>query len=677
MNDRAWLVPAIVVIAILSLCCICIAVLGFTGALFGLLSTETQVDDFPAPFPTLENTPVVIRPTDSVAAVQVPRDTLETLENTVVPVNDLRELAQRLEGKGPIPKTLNAPTGTLTVGTRERFWVTNVDSDTNFQIEATLQYITDHLYFWVEDGIRFDADDLAMLAETFENDIYPTNRAFFGSEWSPGVDGDPHLYILYADELGRRLAGYFSSVDSIHPLAHEFSNGHEMFVLNADIVNLGETYTYSVLAHEFQHMIHWNLDRNEQSWMNEGFSQLAAFLNGYTTGGDDIVYAGDPDLQLNDWPNDPSQTTPHYGAAFLFLTYFLDRFGREATQTLVGHPANGLTSIDAVLQELSISDVLSGEPVQTDDVFMDWVLANYLQDSSVADGRYAYRNYLEAPKVSLTETIRACQPGMQARAVRQYGADYIRITCKGDHILRFEGSIPVDVVPEDPHSGAYAFWSNKGDESDMTLTRQFDFTDHDGPLTLTYWTWYDIEENWDYVYLLASADGENWEILTTPSGTDDDPTGNSYGWGYTGLSGGEPRWIQEMVDLSRFSGEQILLRFEYITDAAVNGEGLLLDDVEIPEIRYATDFENDDGGWQAEGFVRIQNVLPQTFRLALIERGAETTVQHIQLSSGNTADIPIRIGSGVNDLVLVVAGTTRHTRQPATYQFEFRAQQDS
>ncbi len=122
----------------------------------------------------------------------------------------------------------------------------------------------------------------------------------------------------------------------------------------------GDEYTYGVLAHEFQHMIHWYRDRNETSWLNEGFSDLAMFLNNYDIGGHDYLYAEDPDLQLNDWPNDQSQTTPHYGASFLFLNYFLDRFGEEATQALVANADNGMDSIDLVLQELNITDPLSG-----------------------------------------------------------------------------------------------------------------------------------------------------------------------------------------------------------------------------------------------------------------------------------------------------------------------------
>ena len=186
--------------------------------------------------------------------------------------------------------------------------------------------------------------------------MYPTNREFFGSEWSPGIDGDEHIYILYARGIGFSIAGYFSSADETHPLAHEYSNAHEMFLFNADNTDLGDEFTYGVLAHEFQHMIHWYQDRNETSYLNEGFSEVAAFLNGYDIGGFDWLYSTNPDLQLNDWPNDPNATTPHYGAGFLYLTYFLDRFGEDATKALVKDPENGLDSVDNVLNQIGATD---------------------------------------------------------------------------------------------------------------------------------------------------------------------------------------------------------------------------------------------------------------------------------------------------------------------------------
>jgi immune inhibitor A len=216
----------------------------------------------------------------------------------------------------------------------------------------------------------------------------------------------------------------------------------------------------------------------------------------------------------------------------------------------------------------------------------------------------------------------------------------------------------VGIVPADPYSGDYAFWSNKGDESNMTLTQTFDFSAVDGPLTLSYWTWYDIEKDYDYVYLVASEDGQSWDILKTPRGTDKDPSGNSYGWGYNGESGG---WVQEQVDISRFAGKEVQLRFEYVTDAAVNGEGLLLDDIAIPQIGYFTDFETGDGGWFADGFVRIQNRLPQTYAVSIIQPD-QKTVQTIHIAAGESLELP-----QAGEVVLSISGTTRFTRQLAQY----------
>ncbi len=131
--------------------------------------------------------------------------------------------------------------------------------------------------------------------------------------------------------------------------------------------------------------------------------------------------------------------------------------------------------------------------------------------------------------------------------------------------------------------------------------------------------WYDLETDYDYVFLEASTDGgKTWEILTTPSGTGEDPSGNSYGWGYNGQTNG---WVDEKVDLSQFAGQKVQIRFEYVTDAALNGEGFLLDDVQIDAINYQSDFETDDGGWEAAGFVRVENVLPQTYRLSSHRQG--------------------------------------------------------
>ena len=67
--------------------------------------------------------------------------------------------------------------------------------------------------------------------------------------------------------------------------------------------------------------------------------------------------------------------------------------------------------------------------------------------------------------------------------------------------------------------------------------------------------------------------------------------------------------------------------------------------------------------------MRIQNVLPQTFRLAVIQEGGATSVQDIAIPADNQVDVPIQIGGNVRDVVLVVSGTTRFTHQKAAYRY--------
>lgn len=646
-------------IAAALLCCACAAIL---AAGYVIYQAYQQIPDIPPidVFETPLPTPEIERPTtDSIST-----ETIETLGNTLVPENDPYELACRLQSVCNVSTTV--PSKSYKLGDQETFWVTNTDTAENFQASATLRYVGDHIYFWIENGVSYDEGELKRLCETFENQMYPINREFFGSEPNPGIDGDPRIYILYVRGTGFSNAGYFSSSDSFNPLAKEYSNAHEMFVFNADNMDLGAEDTYGTLAHEFQHMIHFNTDRNEDTWINEGFSMVAELLNDYPIYFD-YYYVTDPDINLTDWSPDPGTNGAHYGQSFLYLAYFLDRFGEEATKEVVKHPENGLASIDQTLAELNITDPQTGQVVTADDVFMDWAAAMWLQDSSVGDGRYHYNNYPEAPTISVSEIVSTC-PDSKSGSVNQYGIDYFTIRCEGDHTLTFSGSTVVGLLPADANSGRYAFWSNKGDESNMILTREFDFTNVSAPITLSYSMWYDLEADYDYLFVEASTDGQTWQILTTPSCTTEDPSGNSFGCGYNGQTGD---WVEEEVDLSQFAGQKVQIRFEYITDAAVNGEGFLLDDVRVDAIGYQSDFEADDGGWVAEGFARIENVLPQTYRLSIIIKGDTTTVTHIPVNADQTAEFALSLGPG-EEAILIVAGTTRYTRLPAAYQIEIR-----
>jgi len=667
-NQSSSSTPKIIagIVAIL-VCCSCIAIAA-AGAIIFRASRNIDIPVDLTPFlPPTENTAM---PAPTVQIERPPVDdvsseTIETLTQAQVPENDPYELACRFQAICNVPTVVQAKS--YQVGDREKFWVSNSDTAEHRQGDFTLLYATPHSYFWAEDGVDVNQRDVRALMDTFEEKIYPTDREFFGSEANPGVDGDPHIYVLYANDLGSNIGGYFSSSDSYNPLVKKYSNAHETYVLSSN-QPLEDEYAYGTLAHEFVHMIQDASDRNDVSWINEGFAEVGSFLNGYDVGGGPFVYAESPDLQLNAWADNSSPDFgSHYGQSFLYLAYFLDRFGEEASKALTNNPENDIASVDDTLAELNITDPETGTVITADDVFMDWAITMHLMDGSVGDGRYQFKNYPGAPQVTATQSISSC-PQSTNGTVNQYGIDYYTINCSGDYTLNFTGSTVTGLLPADAHSGNYLFWSNMGNESDMALTRAFDFTGVSGPIELSYWTWYDIEEDWDYVYLEASADGQTWEILKTPSSTDTNPSGQSYGWAYTGQTGD---WIQEQVDLSPFAGQKVQLRFEYITDAAINGEGFLLDDVQIDAINYTEDFEAGDGGWEATGFVRVENTLPQTYRLTLITEGDTTTVTHIPLNPDQTAEIPLSLNAG-EEAVLVVTGTTRFTRLPAAYQIEIK-----
>jgi hypothetical protein len=661
-----------VILIVLSLCVVAACGLTFAGLIHlgNLLEARPEIIAASPTEPARQTDTPIALPTqplepEELNAIQA---NLEALLAEAVPINDPIDLAERLGSKENVPLTLPDPDAPYQVGEEKTFWVTNTDNNENFQVQATLRYVGENIYFWIENGVRYKDSDLQQLAEDFDQEIVPTNREFFGMEWNPGVDDDPRFYVLYARGLGASLAGYFSSADELHPAAHPYSNAHEMFLLNADTVRLSEDYIYGTMAHEFQHMIHWYQDRNEETWVNEGFSMLAEHVNDLNSGGFDFDYVINPDLQLTDWGAETGENGPHYGASYLFMVYFLDRFGEEATKALVANPENGFTGLEDVMQALGILNPTTGQVYTANEVFTDWVIANYVQDPTVEQGRYTYRSYTPYA-VSTSDSISSC-PDQITSDVSQFGVDYIEIDCPGTHTLSFKGGAFANILPfEAPPSGDYFFWSNLGDESNMFLTQTFDLTQVTGEAVLSFKTWYDLEEDYDYVYVSACTDGKHWQILNSLTCTTENPSGNSYGCGWNGSSGG---WIEERVNLSGFAGTEVTLRFDYVTDAAVNGIGMALDDFRLDAIGYASDLEQDAGGWKGAGFVRLMNALPQTYSLSVISVGRQTSVQNISLDADNNTTFEVTIGGDVEKIVLVVSGTTPFTREKAPYQVEVR-----
>ncbi len=564
----------------------------------------------PSPTPTPPPTNMGTATATPLPLRQRGKVTVAESQRIVLPTRDLRVLGMRFHPElGNIPKVVNATPPVYHVGDVRTFYATNTDENTHFQLKAKLRYITDHAYYWVEVGQDVDQDALERSAHFFENHIYPTDRRVFGEEWEPGVDNDPHITFLLASNLGGTLAGYFSSADSYPRAVSPYSNEMDMFYINLDATEPGDIFFDQVVAHEFQHMIQWHQDRNEETWLNEGFSVLAEVLNGFPMGGHVYMYLSHPDLQLTGWSDENS--TPHYGAAGLFTYYFYQRFGEEAVRQLSREPENGMIAVDKVLQNLGFQRGAKG-------FFADWVVANLINDPTI-DPAYGYKKEID-DHATWTHEIESV-PAIWSDTVTQYGVDYIHVKGKGPVRVLFRGDVVNQLAPLHPHSGNFVMWGNRGDDSDSRLYTRVDLT-HVSSAKLTFWTWYDIEELWDFAYVIVSTDGgKHWTLLETPRMTRENPFGNNLGVGYTGVSGGGtvPQWVKEEVDLTPFAGKEILVGFEYVTDDALTRPGFFVDDVRIEGTDVAEDFETPLTGWTQEGFIRTDTYVPQEYLVQVIQ----------------------------------------------------------
>ncbi len=183
--------------------------------------------------------------------------------------------------------------------------------------------------------------------------------------------------------------------------------------------------------------------------------------------------------------------------------------------------------------------------------------------------------------------------------------------------------------PFEPHTGdAYAY-SQIGDVSYKRLTRTIDVP-ADGA-TMSFWTSYDTEVEWDHVVVEARTAGqENWTTLPDVNGHTSQDTGLSCpaGWrelhphldhyqtfvddatctpaGTTGTwwaaSGNSGGWQQWSADLSGYAGGQVEVSIAYVSDWATQGLGMFVDDIEVSTGEGSTSFEGGDtGGWVVTG----------------------------------------------------------------------------
>jgi immune inhibitor A len=551
---------------------------------------------------------------------------------------DLLELAVRLgRVSDPLSPIAREEAPAYQEGQQHEFTVLDAFAPSLHTVNATLHLITPHAYFYFQDDLDVSQEDLEEAGRGFEEIVYPLVARYFGQEWTPGVDSDSRITLLHADMPG--LGGYFNDVDEYPRAASPASNEREMIYLNVTGTRPGSDAYNGLVAHELQHLVHWKADPTEEVWVNEGLSELAWELASGGPGSTPISVAL-TETQLNAWEPLGAGNAPHYATSHVFIRYLLEHYGGfENAHHLLTERADGIEGINAYLVPFGVT---------FEDVFADWVVASYLDDPE--GGPYSYAD----ADIEVSSVTTLTDYGEGEDSVYQFAADYIEVElAEGDAVFSFDGEETVRAIPDDPHSGRGQWWSGRGDSIDSTLTGEFDLTGL-ASATLTFWTWYDIEEHWDYGYVMASSDsGSSWQILRGRHTSEENPLGLAYGPAYTGKSGGgdSPAWVEESVDLGPFAGQKILLRFEYITDEGVNLDGWAIDDIAIPELAFLDDAE-EDRRWQAQGFQRLR----------------------APLDAANQGEVRLSgFGSTLDKAVIVVAAASDGTRQAAPYRYSVRA----
>lgn len=611
--------------------------------------TPPAGDTTPTPTPTLAISLNSLNPPDTIEQRPIePRhyDYLNNLIFTDYPINDFFEPASRLASYDLGERTITR--GPYTVGDQQTFWV---DDET---VTADLIAVTDNAYFWIDTDLNFNAAEVNQIAQFFETNYYPLLVNLFGQEWRPGVDNDPHFSVLHVggdmdhtDELG-----FFSSGDEYPSTFYTDSNEQEIIYLNMDNLELGEDLYYGTLVHEVQHLIQWNVDANETTWLDEGLAQLAEIYVGLETA-ETIDYLRAPETQLNTWDYD--NVFPHYAGAFLFTTYVWEQLGEAATQEFARHPANGIQSLYSILDgyrpDLSFVEFMG-----------NWVAANYL-DSPNAGEAFNYE-HLDLRQAS-TETRVQQTPFETTAQLPQFGTHYIDLQLNGQLSLSFAGDSLAELAPMPPHSGTQMWFVPPVDGMDAQLTQQFDLTGLT-EATFTFWTWYELEDEYDFAYLSLSRDGGLTWTLLDPSHT----VAGDYGPAFTGSSASRPGadsngWVQSSISLNAYIGQPILLRFEVLTDVAITEAGFALDDFEIPQLGYSSDVEIGTDGWTPAGFSQTSQHLPQQWSVQLIQEGRNPLVTKLPLDQFNQGQWTIDLGN--SNGILAITPLTPFIHTPANY----------
>lgn len=357
-------------------------------------------------------------------------DATHMFEQEVKSVVSSVELITRKE-LAKIHKSAEPQRKTYKVGDVETFWTKNIVTNAFEQTPAVLKSIGRHCYVFLEEGKSISGEAIDKVQKNFDDNIYPTNTRNFGSEWKPGIDGDERITLLMFDikdgysGTGGFVGGYFYAVDSYLQEklpAHVKSNEREMFYLDINPSDPVSDRYMNTIAHEFQHMIHFNNDSSEYSWVNEACSQIAPYLCGYGHANQVGAYMRTPDNSLTAWAKE--QMLANYGQVYLWNYFIFNSFLREDAETratffrnLVASKKTGIAGYAEALATVSKTFTST---------FDKFAIANFINDPRLASGEYAYDKTMGRLKLPVSETVFAL-PAQVYGEVFLWSADAIKV----------------------------------------------------------------------------------------------------------------------------------------------------------------------------------------------------------------------------------------------------------
>ena len=416
-------------------------------------------------------------------------------------------------------------------------------------------------------------------------------------------------------------------------------------------------YLYEgIFAHEFEHLVHFDIDPDEPSWVDEGLADLAGFFCGYGHQSGHIAYymVYHPFTALTFWGN----ALEDYGASYLFQLYLYEKFGgADFTSALVQEQANGIEGIENTLAAFGYKDSF-------DEIYDNWTVANYLDDTRRAGGKYGYETldigsidswgYTIEYALSYMwwgppDTAPFTVPSYWFGDPQPYTAHYYRFNTDEDAVAWIDGD---DFAGVTAYSGTYEWYS----DAEAWAWRSF-YQTFPVPVTgatLNFMTYFEIEDDWDYGYVeVYDQDTGEWYTLDAAGtvnyvaysqdnpNTPDEREPAAYDaagrWhAFTGVSGG---WIPVSMDLTPFAGHDIDLYFTTWQDGAFTLQMMYVDNIEIPEIGFSDDVEAGEDGWASTGWYVTDGIQDNGFGVVVIDTKWVPTERYPEPAGNNAMSL--------------------------------------